>query len=331
MFKIFKVSNFPAFLRLRWILLLFLSIFTASIIIVISPLLDTIPSLGVTIRRLLEMIVVPLIIGITSAFLIIFFGYNRLLKTLDQIERDKESGELKKFWSSGKYTICYGKYGGLYVDNNAKLERASRPTIESLVLIRQMLRNIHGEDVPIEEVQLTLQSTEKLKEGNIIILGGPLSIKLMEKFSKDLDLPYQYIENGQRSFRMSGDTQSSTFENGQITSDYASVVRIFDSEKNRMILWFSGNYGLGTFASVLYFTKNKSLLSTDNKFLPSNEGYDKKTVLKQFIVKVESIKNNQIDTGHEDITVHAVQTKDDSAKIQKAISRLLLQQPESSL
>jgi hypothetical protein len=116
MFKIFKVSNFPAFLRLRWILLLFLAIFTASIIIVISPLLDKIPSRGVTIRRLLEMIVVPLIIGITSAFLIIFFGYNRLLKTLDQIEHDKESGELKKFWSSGKYTICYGKYGGLYVD-----------------------------------------------------------------------------------------------------------------------------------------------------------------------------------------------------------------------
>lgn len=328
MFKIFKVSNFPAFLRLRWILLLFLAIFTASIIICISSPLKN----DDLIKNLLNMIVVPLITSITGSFLIIFFGYNRLLKTLDQIERDKESGELKKFWSSGKYTICYGKYGGLYVDNNAKLERASRPTIESLVLIRQMLRNIHGEDVPIEEVQLTPKSTEKLKEGNIIILGSPLSIKLMEKFSKDLDLPYQYLGNeGKRSFCMSGDTISSYFENDQIKSDCASVVRIFDSEKNRVILWFSGNYGLGTFASVLYFTKNESLLSTDSKFLSSNEGYEKKTVLKQFIVKVASIKNDRINTGHEDITVHAVQTKDDSAKIQDAISRLLLQQPESSL
>jgi hypothetical protein len=90
MFKIFTVSNFPAFLRLRWRLLLFLAVFTASIIIGFSP------SQNETIRRLLEMIVVPLIIGITSAYLIIFFGYSSLLKTLDQIERDKESGELKK-------------------------------------------------------------------------------------------------------------------------------------------------------------------------------------------------------------------------------------------
>jgi hypothetical protein len=321
MFKIFTVSNFPAFLRLRWRLLLFLAVFTASIIICFSP------SQNETIRRLLEMIVVPLIIGITSAYLIIFFGYSSLLKTLDQIERDKESGELKKFWSSGKYTkytICYGKYGGLYVDNNTKLERASRPTIESLVLIRQMLRNIHGEDVPIEEVQLTPESTKKLKEGNIIILGGPLSIKLMEKFSKDLDLPYQYIENGQkRSIQMPGNELSSTFDGDQITSDCASVVRIFDSEGKRVILWFSGNYGLGTFASVLYFTKNKFLLSTNNRFLPSNEGSEEKTVLKQFIIKVTKIEDNRINTGHKDISVFDVQTKDDSEKVQDAISRLV--------
>jgi hypothetical protein len=322
MSKIFTVSkspsNYPAFSRLRWRILLFLAVFTASIIIGFSPLLNA------TIRRLLEMIIVPLIIGITSAYLIIFFGYNSLLKTLDQIERDKESGELKKFWSSGKYTICYGKYGGLYVDNNVKLERASRPTIESLVLIRQMLRNIHGEDVPIEEVQLTPESTKKLKEGNIIILGGPLSIKLMEKFSKDLDLPYQYIENGQkRSIQMPGNELSSTFDDDQITSDCASVVRIFDSEKKRVILWFSGNYGLGTFASVLYFTKNKFLLSTNNKFLPSNEGSEEKTVLKQFIIKVTNIKDNRINTGHKDISVFDVQTKDNSEKVQDAISRLV--------
>jgi hypothetical protein len=313
-------------LHLRWIILIFLAVLTASAIIIFSPNIDTRYH---GFQRLLEKVVVPLILGITGSFLILFSGYHRLLKDLEQIEIDKESRELKKFWNSRnsnlKYTICYGKDGGHYVDSSITQVRASRPTVESLVLIRQTLRDIyHIEKVAIEEMQLTPENMKKLEEGNIIILGGPLSINCMNEFSVNLDLPFKYNPSiGDRTISASGVDLKSTTNNSHVTSDYASVTRIFDESKNRVIFWFSGNYGLGTFASVLYFTNNNSLLSMDKNNSHLGKGFGAEFMIQQFIVKVEKIKDNRINIDHEDISIFDVKTKKSSPRIQDAIKIFL--------
>jgi hypothetical protein len=315
-------------LRLRWILLIFLAILTASVIIIISK--DDYYIKDEQFRRLLEKVFVPLILGITGSFLILFSGYRRLLKDLEQIERDKESRKLRRFWnhndSSFKYTICYGKDGGHYVDNNSMQVRSSRPTVESLVLIKQTLRNIyHIEKVTIEEIQLTPENRQRLKEGNIIILGGPLSINGMQDFSEDLDLPFKYNSGmEERTISTSDIDLKSIANNGHITSDYASVTRVFDSDKNRVIFWFSGNYGLGTFASVLYFTNNSFLLSMNQSDLHLGKGFGSEFMIQQFIVKVDNINNNRIDMDHRNISISYVKIKEESPEIQRAISRFLL-------
>ena len=246
-------------------------------------------------------VLIPLLTNMAAAYTVILLGYNQILKGLEQRERRRALGKVIDFWRlPGKSTQCFIVFGGdpPTMEDDKEL-RSSHATFFSIFALREALKKVHGDRINIVEKaasDLPL-NWEGLEDANVIILGGYLSIDRMEYVQDKLQLTFvqDFSDKNERQIKRKvgkGEQYTSDIKDKKISRDFAIVTRIFDKRRNRTIFWFSGNYGIGTFASVLFFTTPE--------FLERDVSVDA-TKLTQFIVHVDGIVDNKIDQSHRDI------------------------------
>lgn len=239
----------------------------------------------------------PFLINMLATFAVLFLGYNRLVKHLDQQAQRRELGSVIDFWSfqnpSRGFLIIYGGELGSFIDDTRT--QSSLSTIYSIARIEEILRKIYGNSISIETKSVgDIKDLSNYRQRYIIILGGYLSIPQMKEAQTELGLPFvQDFDHPParkimtQSLSGGAATWESLIENGPVRMDYALVTRL--AAGGASVLWFSGNSGLGTYGSVLFFTSPNP--TEDGTKFPV-EG------ARQFIIEVQDIQDNKIDASH---------------------------------
>jgi hypothetical protein len=241
-------------------------------------------------------------VNVMTSFVAVLLGINHLEREIRNQERLRQLTNLIGFWGrenfrSEGFKIFYGGKLGAFRDDEQQY--SSLATIYGVQALTEMFNNIFpGQDAP-EHMSFDNVKPNDAKRGSyhVILLGGYMSIKVLERFPDLADLQYtqDFSDPEMRRIRIGRKTDIATEldDRNDITTDYA-MVTIAVEESGRHLFWFSGNYGIGTYGALLTATRNEECC----RFEHPGKGR-----FYQAIIKVSSVRESSIEPDHEDITI----------------------------
>jgi hypothetical protein len=237
-----------------------------------------------------------------TSFGAVLFGISRIEREMQKIENRRSLGIIMDFWGrqhlrSNGFRIFYGGTLGAFRDDGPQY--TSLATVYSLQALKEMFGRILGDDptpgdMAFHEVVPEQASGAKF---HVILLGGYLSIPVLENFPKQANLPFvqDFSDKDRRLIRAVQKVLVSELstDTHDIVQDYA-VVTIAVESSGRHLFWFSGNYGIATYGALLAATRNNPRFQLGKPV--AGEYF-------QAIIRVWSVKKSKLEPDHEDIEI----------------------------
>jgi len=265
------------------------------------------PQAGVDPNAWWRVTISAIAVNALTSFGAVLFGLNRLE---DHIERELQKsdflrnfGLLVDFWGreslrSNGFCIIYGGKLGAFRDDEH--QHSSLATIYSLQALKEMFGKIFDKQfAPVDKAFDRVNAKEEAAAPyNIILLGGYVSIPVLEEFPKRAKLPYRqdFSDPDRRLIRVVDEERVSVLDEhtNHIVEDYALVTIAVESS-GRHLFWFSGNYGIGTYGALLAATRNNPRLQMGK---PEPGHYY------QAVIRVWSVKESTLDPEHKEIEIY---------------------------
>jgi hypothetical protein len=237
-----------------------------------------------------------------TSFGAVLFGISRIEREMQKYENQRNLGILMDFWGreplrSNGFRIFYGGALGAFRDDEKQY--SSLATIYSIQALQEMFGRILN-DGPLphhtafDKVDPAQASSAQY---HIILLGGYLSIPVLEDFPKRANLPYvqDFSDKDRRMIKVVQKPRVSELnkDTNDIVEDYA-VVTIAVEGSGRHLFWFSGNYGIATYGALLAATRNNPRLQLGKP----NAGE-----FFQAVVRVWSVQESTLEPDHEEIEI----------------------------
>ena len=239
---------------------------------------------------IMNVILIPLIVGLLTDALVFLVGVNSIKKYLSDIELKRQIGDLKLFWGSNRSKKFYILYGIENPIDESELEpRIGYAEAYGLSEITKVIETIYGKDAAV--VLVPYRPNDKfdpaLFNDNVIIFGGEGSLRNFGVLCRSLEVPYyQYqLDLMQREFQRLRNGKivehfSSVVENGQLVSDIGTIVRIQNPLTGNLIILYNGNYGAGFLGAILVTTHKDNFSKTN---------FDKKAIAQELVCEVPYI------------------------------------------
>jgi hypothetical protein len=237
-----------------------------------------------------------------TSFGAVLFGISRIEREMQKYEIQRNLGIVMDFWGreplrANGFRIIYGGNLGAFRDDEKQY--SSLATIYGIQALKDMFAKILNDEPVPHHVAFSKVDPEQASNAqyNVILLGGYLSIPVLEDFPKRANLPYvQDFSNTDKRLikvvqkplvsELSKDTKD-------IVEDYA-VVTIAVEGSGRHLFWFSGNYGIATYGALLAATRNNPRLQL---------GKPEAGEFFQAVVRVWSVQESTLDSSHEAIEI----------------------------
>lgn len=249
--------------------------------------------------------IIAMLINISSSLVILFLGFEKFKSVLDRELHKSSYGKLYELWYGGignrKYFLFYG--GSLGTFREKENHTSSLATAYSIQVIKSCLvdKMRVAERILHKSIEENINLSD-IENNNIILLGGISSLEYKSFFLKK-NFPCLFIEQ-----HVSGDDRSicfvdegSEFKTKTIFNNDRKIIRdvaiitIARDIYGLNLYWINGNFGLGTYASVLFLTGSMY----DHKFisLPDNGKFV------QFAIEVTNIVDEQLSEEHRAISL----------------------------
>jgi hypothetical protein len=245
----------------------------------------------------IEQVLMSLVSGVTATFLALLFGLKQIERILAIHSRRNTYREVAEFWQTGahskRFFILFGGRGAV---NNSDIEiRLQFATAYSFAIISGMLHELFEGAARIEFLPAhTFDDASLLKliqSDNVVILGGDLSVPFTDQVLKALGAPYRQdckaspreihrIQSGMRS-----EAHYSQAKEKSIGKDVALVTRIIDHRTRNLLVFVSGNYGVGTIGGAIAVTAPKQFPAA---------GFDSEAGGQQCIVEITGVQSDNL-------------------------------------
>jgi len=242
-------------------------------------------------------------VNIAAVLMLAIVGYDKMLEDIKRKENLQRLGTVEQFWrmpdvKSRSIVIVYGGNLGTFLDNTDV--PTSLATVYGIHELKHFFESYWncGDSVKVFSEDEFVQNRKECTRAHLILLGGAMSIKSKELSSVILALNVAQSGDDQHRQLIPTIQRDLTYpshknEKGDVEVDYGIVVGTIERESKRHFYWFSGNYGLATYAGILLATQERG----DGTFKRLEEGKACKVV-----IEVCNIINSKLTRNHENIS-----------------------------
>jgi hypothetical protein len=238
-----------------------------------------------------------LISGVTSTFLALLLGLKQIERIIERQSRRNALRDVGEFWqtqsNSPRFYILFG--GRASAPSDDIEVRVQFATAYSFATLSSMLGDLYEGAAHLEFRPARLYDATAMRNlidsDNVVILGGDISVPFTDEVLSELSAPYRQnckaapreifrSENGARS-----EVHFSQVVDSVIQKDVALVTRFLHPKTRNLLVFISGNFGVGTIGSTLALTKPSEFPSA---------GFDRDASAQQCIIEVGGVGTDNL-------------------------------------